>query len=98
MSKKYIVEKGKAISTKEGVISENQEVKEELLNGNTEALIKAGIIREIDADKKAESKEKKDKDEDKNKEDDKANEDDKNKTDDKDEKKDADKKAGASKK
>lgn len=97
MSKKYIVEKGKAISTKEGVISENQEVKEELLNGNAEALIKAGIIREIDADKKAESKEKKDKDEYKNKEDDKANEDDKNKTDDSD-KKEADKKTGASKK
>ncbi|WP_432631794.1 hypothetical protein [Brachyspira sp.] len=86
MSKKYIVEKGKAISTKEGVINENQEVKEELLNGNAEALLKAGIIREIDADKKAESKEKKDKDEDKNKEDDKANEDDKDKSNDSDKK------------
>ena len=56
---KYIVEKGKAISTKAGIISENQEVEEELLNGNAKELIKARIIREIKADKKNEDDKKK---------------------------------------
>lgn len=54
MSKKYIVADGKAISTKEGIIIAKQEVKEELLNGNVEELLKKGIIKELDSKAKEE--------------------------------------------
>lgn len=51
MSKIYIVADGKSISTREGVIGEGKQVKEELLNGNVDALLKAKIIRESEENK-----------------------------------------------
>ena len=72
MSKKYIVEKGKAISTREGIISADEIVDEKLLNGNAEALIKAKIIKEIKEEKKNEDdKENESEEDNKKKEDDK---------------------------
>lgn len=97
MSKKYIVEKGKAISTREGIISADEIVDEKLLNGNAEALIKAKIIKEIKEEKKKEDDKKKsdeDNKENESEEDNKKNEDDKKKSDEEDKKKNA----GASKK
>lgn len=75
MSKKYIVEKGKALSTREGIISADEIVDEKLLDGNAEALIKAKIIKEIKEEKKNED----DKENKENEEDNKKNEDDKKK-------------------
>lgn len=77
MSKKYIVEKGKAISTREGIISADEIVDEKLLNGNAEALIKAKIIKEIKEEKKNEDD--KENKENESEEDNKKNEDDKKK-------------------
>lgn len=77
MSKKYIVEKGKAISTREGIISADEIVDEKLLNGNAEALIKAKIIKEIREEKKNEDD--KENKENESEEDNKKNEDDKKK-------------------
>lgn len=51
MGKIYIVADGKSISTREGVIGEGKPVKEELLNGNVDALLKAKIIRESEENK-----------------------------------------------
>lgn len=77
MGKKYIVEKGKAISTREGIISADEIVDEKLLNGNAEALIKAKIIKEIKEEKKNEDD--KENKENESEEDNKKNEDDKKK-------------------
>lgn len=77
MSKKYIVEKGKAISTREGIISADEIVDEKLLNGNAEALIKAKIIKEIKEEKKNEDD--KENKENESEEDNKKNEEDKKK-------------------
>lgn len=84
MGKIYIVADGKSISTREGVIGEGKTVKEELLNGNVDALLKAEIIRESE-----ENKEEAKKDFDKN---------DKNDENGEIKNKETDKKAGASKK
>lgn len=51
MGKIYIVADGKSISTREGVIGEGKTVKEELLNGNVDALLKAKIICESEENK-----------------------------------------------
>jgi hypothetical protein len=56
---KYIVADGKSISTKAGIITEKQEVKEELLNGNAKALLEKGIIKELNAKTKDEETEEK---------------------------------------
>lgn len=92
MSKKYIVEKGKAISTREGIISADEIVDEKLLNGNAEALIKAKIIKEIKEEKKNEDDKKKSDEDDKENKENESEEDNKKNEDDKK------KNAGASKK
>lgn len=47
---KYRICKGKAISTRKGIINELEEIDESLLDGNAEKLLNAKIIEKIEED------------------------------------------------
>ena len=47
---KYRICKGKAISTRKGIINELEEIDESLLDGNAEKLLNAKIIDKIEED------------------------------------------------